>query len=211
MLYLWRITTKRENMKKSLPISKLAKLLGAPRKTFSDWDNGSDYKKLIIEIFQVLGEDEINILIEKLKKTKGINIYTKEDLIARFVSLFPKIETVSNEYDLPKNTKDLLLLNHKLDKNKKMMLLFLNRLPSFKVFISKMEEHYREFSYQGITLEITVFTEQSHEYLERERECRDINPLREINPLTNKPYIPEYLIFKNLRRDLKIDDKAIIL
>lgn len=184
----------------------LAKLIGAPRNTIDDWSKGSDFRRIIVDSFKYMGEDGLKEFLQELEVAGIFKRFTMEQLIATFIDEFSTIDKLANEYHIPENTlspKPYLLAQNKQDKNKAMAFLFRMRLPNTKTLVQQAKIIHDNAAIKGVKLEVTVFTDNTDEYIQRK--------YREINPLTNKPYIPEYVILKNVRKELKLDDKAILI
>ena len=189
-----------------MSISRIANLLTAPRKTISDWSNSNDHKHMIVEVLQEIGESELINIIQRIEEREGIKKYSLESLISIFVSIFPKIDTLTVNYLTPENpfnTRPYLLSKHKDNENRAMMFLFKNRLPNLSKLQEQVNNYYKEFLAHNITLEITIFVDSEEEILQRK--------YKELNPNTGCPYIPEYVILKNVREELKLNEKAILI
>ncbi len=189
-----------------MPITKLANLLSAPRKTFNDWNNGQDYKKLIIEILQHLGEEKIKELLDEIEETDSFRIYSKEDIRKRFLSMFPSLAKYSHEYKLFKlpfsDINDFIKLQHKRHDNEFIIFLDLLRLSRLSLLEKTVKEYHSNAAIDGINLKIVILTDNSDEQIQEK--CNAINPE------TNEPYIPDYVNLENIRTLLNIDDSVIL-
>jgi len=142
--------------------------------------------------------------LKRIEEREGMERYSQSDLVEIFISIFPTIEKLAIDYQDPNlEGQPSLLLKHKTDDTKRMMILFKNRLPNLIKLREQVTGNYNNFLARGITLEITIFVDSSEDMLQRK--------YREINPNTGDPYIPEYVILKNVREELKLDDKAILI
>ena len=189
-----------------MSISRLATLFTAPRKTISDWSNSNDHRHMIVEVLQEIGESELINILQRIEEREGIKRYSLESLMNTFISIFPKVDKLTVDYLTPENpfnARAYLLSKHKDNENRAMMFLFKNRLPNLIKLQEQVTKYYNDFLAQGIVIEITIFVDISEEVIQRK--------YREINPRTEEPYIPEYLILKNVREELKLDDKAILI
>ena len=191
-------------MSKKLSITTLANLLGAPRKTFNDWDKTTDYRKIIIELLKHLGEDEIKKIIGDMEKNEVIKIYTTKDLLKIFMKKFKTITSIGDEYEMymPQLFGSGALLKHK-NKNYKLQVRFKIRLPNLLTLNELLSNEKTPVLNNGGTEKIIILTDLSTEKVNQK--------MKEINPETGKPYIPEYATLLNIREALDIDNDAILL
>ena len=191
-------------MSKKLSITTLANLLGAPRKTFNDWDKTTDYRKIIIELLKHLGEDEIKKIIGDIEKNKILKIYNVRDLLKIFMQKFKTITSIGDEYELymPQPFGSGALLKHK-NKNYKLQVRFKSRLPNLLTLNELLSNEKTPVLNNGGTEKIIILTDLITEKVNQK--------MKEINPETGKLYIPEFATLLNIREALDIDNDAILL
>ena len=191
-------------MSKKLSITTLANLLGAPRKTFNDWDKTTDYRKIIIELLKHLGEDEIKKIIGDIEKNKILKIYNVRDLLKIFMQKFKTITSIGDEYELymPQPFGSGALLKHK-NKNYKLQVRFKSRLPNLLTLNELLSKQKASVLNNGSIEKIIILTDLSTEKVNQK--------MKEINPETGKLYIPEFATLLNIREALDIDNDAILL
>jgi len=146
----------RIRMNDRMSISKLANVLAAPRKTINDWSNSNDHKHLIVEVLQEIGENELMAIMKRIDEREGIKRYSQIDLAETFISIFPNIEKLAIDYQNPNlEGQPSLVLKHKTDDTKRMMVLFKNRLPNLIKLREQVTGYYNNFlalASDGITV-----------------------------------------------------------